>query len=344
MAVKGVKMKWIEQLETRSLLNATPAPIFNAMPGSTVVKSLKPSALNTGPRGARLKPMKGLTITTDGTVLKNVAIRGTIVIDAANVTIQNFRLNATGNNYGVQVINGGSVTLSNGEIFNAAGAAVIGNNWTALRLNVHTMASDAFDGGGNNTLEDCFIHNIGYAKGAHADGFQANNGDSIVIEGNNFNLPKSALPFRANSCIFLNGYVYNYLDGTVITGNWFDGGNYSIYALEQTNTTVTHNVFGRDYRYGILDGLVSDWSQNTDSKGATVLSIPTAAAFRASAEATDGAGPAFLPRGKYFHRNHEECVEYAPIQLAPARELLPHRVIRPAGQTPRESGRYRAAW
>jgi len=265
-------ISWIERLGDRALFSAIPPATLVAasIARPAVAKSLKPNALNTGPHGAVLKPMKGLTITTDGTVLKNVAIRGTIVIDAANVTIQNFRLNATGNNYGVQVINGGSVTLSNGEIFNAAGAAVIGNNWTALRLNVHTMASDAFDGGGNNTLEDCFIHNIGYAKGAHADGFQANNGDSIVIEGNNFNLTKYALPFRANSCIFLNGYVYNYLDGTVIQGNWFDGGNYSIYALEQTNTTVTHNVFGRDYRYGILDGSVSDWSQNTDIKGVPV--------------------------------------------------------------------------
>ena len=270
--VKVLMNNWIEQLETRSLLNATPSPVSHAIRESTVVKSLKPTALNTGPHGAFLKRMKGTTISTDNAVLQNVAIRGTIVIDAANVTIQNFRLNATGNNYGVQVIHGGSVALVNGEIINASGAAVIGNNWTALRLNVHAMASDAFDGGGNNTLQNCYIHNIGSAKGAHADGFQADNGDSIVIQGNNFNLPKNARPFGANSCIFLNGYVHNYLDGTVITGNWFDGGNYSIYALEQTNTTITHNIFGRDYRYGILDGSVADWSQNTDSKGAAVES------------------------------------------------------------------------
>jgi hypothetical protein len=263
----------IEQLEDRTLFAAMPAvsPVGAARVAmAATVVSAKPTAANTGPHGARLRPMRGTKITVDGTVLRNVAIRGTIVVAAADVTLENFRLNAGGNNYGVQVIDGGSVTLADGEIINARGAAVIGNNWTALRLNVHTMASDAFDGGGNDTLEDCFIHNIGYAKGAHADGFQANNGDSIVIEGNNFSLPKFALPFRANSCIFLNGYVYNYLDGTLITGNWFDGGNYSIYALEQTNTTVTGNVFGRDYRYGILDGSVANWSQNTNASGAAV--------------------------------------------------------------------------
>jgi hypothetical protein len=233
----------------------------------------EPGPTNTGPTVTALQPMGGMTITTAGTVLDGVSITGTVVIKAANVTIKNFRINANGNTYGVQVVSG-NVILEDGEITNAMGGAVFGNNWTALRLNVHQMGSDAFDGGGNNTLQDCWIHDIGMSPGAHADGIQLNNGDHIVIAGNNFDLPWwnqiGSQVYRVNSCIFMNGYVYNYLDGTVIDHNWLNGGNYSIYALGQTNTVVTNNIFGQDYQYGYVDGSVSVWANNVDSSGKSV--------------------------------------------------------------------------
>lgn len=243
----------------------TPPPVVTPPTGGSV----EPNATNTGPTNASiLVPSGSITVTVAGTVIQNVSVTGTIVIKAANVTIKNFKIDAAGGTYGVQVLSGGSVTLEDGEIINAMGGGVFGNNWTALRLNIHEMGSDATDGGGNNTLEDCWIHDIGMSPGAHADGIQLNNGDNIVIEGNNFDLPwwsqVGSQVYRANSCIFMNGYVYNYLDGTVISGNWLDGGNYSIYALGQTNTVVSNNIFGEDYQYGFIDGTVATWTGNTD--------------------------------------------------------------------------------
>ena len=227
----------------------------------------KPGPTNTGPTNAAiLKPMGGITITTPNTVLQDVSVTGTIFIKAANVTIKNFKIDADGGNYGIQVISG-NVIAQDGEITNAMGGAVFGNNWTAIRLNVHDLGSDAFDGGGNNTLQDSWIHHIGMSPGAHADGIQLNNGDHIVIRGNNFDLPwwdqVGNQVYRTNSCIFLNGYVYNYLDGTIIDGNWLNGGNYSVYALGQTNTSLTNNVFGPDYQYGTINGKVAIDSGNT---------------------------------------------------------------------------------
>ena len=249
----------------------TPPPPVIVPPPVTppTTGNVKPDATNTGPTNASiLTPSGSITVTVAGTVIQNVSVTGTIVIKAANVTIKNFKIDAAGGTYGVQVVSG-SVTLQDGEIINAMGGAVFGNNWTALRLNVHQMGSDAFDGGGNNTLQDCYIHDIGMSPGAHADGIQLNNGDHIVIEGNNFDTPwwnqVGSQVYRTNSCIFLNGYVYNYLDGTVIDGNWFNGGNYSIYALGQTNTVVSNNVFGEDYQYGDVTGNVATWTGNTDA-------------------------------------------------------------------------------
>lgn len=233
-----------------------------------------PDATNTGPTNKSvLKKMSGTTITTNGYVIQDAAITGTIVIKATGVVIKNFTLDADGSNYGVQVVSG-DVTIQDGEITNAMGAAVIGNNWVSQRLNVHDMGSDAFNGGGHNSLLSCYIHHIGSSAGAHADGIQLNNGDNIIIQGNNFDTPwwdqVGSTIYRCNSCCFLNGYVYNYLDGTVIDGNWMNGGNYSVYALGQTNTKITNNVFGTDYQYGRLNGSVSVWSGNTDTSGKNV--------------------------------------------------------------------------
>lgn len=231
----------------------------------------KPDATNTGPTNPGiLVASGGMTITAANQVIQDVAVSGTIVIKAPGVVIKNFKINASGSNYGVQVVSG-DVTLQDGEITNAMGAAVIGNNWVATRLHVHEMGSDAFNGGGHNTLEYCYIHNCGMSAGAHADGLQLNNGDTIIIRGNNIDMPYwsqiGSQVYRGNSCLFLNGYVYNYLDGTVIDGNWFNGGNYSIYALTQTNTQVTNNIFGSDWQYGLVNGKVAVWTNNTDTDG-----------------------------------------------------------------------------
>lgn len=251
-------------------------PVTPTPPNPPAPTPAKPDATNTGPSNAKILTRYSgpTTITTPNTIIQNAFIVGQITIKAAGVVLKNFTLDAQNDNYGIEVVSG-DVTAQDGEIINANGAAIQGNNWTALRLNVHEMGSDAFNGGGHNTLQSCYIHNLGMNAGAHADGIQCNNGDHIVIRGNNFDLPwwdqgDDGQVYRSNSCIFLNGYVYNYLDGTVVDGNWLNGGNYTIYALGQTNTTVSNNIFGSDYQYGRMNGKVATWKNNVDTAGATV--------------------------------------------------------------------------
>ena len=249
-----------------------------------------PNASNTGPTTSNLTPSGGMTITTAGTVISNLAINGTVYVEAPNVTIRNCSINAGGNQYGVQVIGGTSSTSSNSvkvencTITNASAAGIYGNDWSADACNIYDMGADATDGGWNNSLTNSFIHDLGLAAGAHADGFQTWNGQNVTIEGNNFdegwhvNSPTYGTE-KVNSCVFLEpsmGPVSN----VTVKNNWFNGGNYAVYCAGDANVSVISNVFapygqnaasspnGEQYGY-IYQGTISAtvWQGNTNTSG-----------------------------------------------------------------------------
>jgi hypothetical protein len=246
------------------LIAVIPLPIAVIAQLRTTAPSDRPGPSNTGPHGT-LQPSGGIVARQDGQIISNVDITGTISIKAANVTIRNFRLNANDAPYAIRIFRDASVTLEDGEITHAAEAAVYGNDWTARRLNVHHMGSDGLKGGGNNRLEDCWIHHLGMTKGAHADGVQLDNGSHFVFRHNNFDLPwwdeQDKQIFRTNSVFFINGWVGN-IDDVLIEDNWLNGGNYTIYALKQTGVHVRNNRMGRDFQFGLINGHVAELAGN----------------------------------------------------------------------------------
>ena len=224
----------------------------------------KPGPHNTGPSDpSLLVPSGTITADVDGMVIENVDVNGIIRIEADNVTIRNFRINAGGNSYGIHCTFGtytGTV-MEDGEIHNVDSSALIGRNFTARRLNIHHSGGDGIKAEGNVLVEGCWIHHLGMNPGAHADGNQTRNGSNIVFRGNNIDMPEGLTGFRTNAAFIIQdetGPVSNFL----IEGNWLNGGNYTIMlANEQyggpSNITILNNRFGRDYRYGTLtlDGL-----------------------------------------------------------------------------------------
>lgn len=247
---------------------AIPATSLGQSP--TTAPADRPGASNTGPHGP-LRPSDSILAIQPGQVITDVDITGTVQIKAANVTIRNFRINAGDAPYAIRIFRDASVVLEDGEITTAAEAGVYGNDWTARRLNIHHMGSDGLKGGGNNRLENCWIHHLGMTKGAHADGVQLDNGSHFVFIHNSFELPwwdEQQLPgqaakqiFRTNSVFFINGWVGD-IDDVIIEDNWLNGGNYTIYALKQSNTHVRNNRMGRDAQYGLLNGKVAEWTGN----------------------------------------------------------------------------------
>lgn len=264
------------QIAALPLVTPTPPPT----PVSPPAPAGQPSAALTGPtnRSVLTAHAGSITTTAAGQTIKNLAITGSVFVKHPGVTISNCTIDANNGTYGVEVITpsgtassttGPSVTITDTEITNAASGAIFGSNWTAQRVQIHEMGSDATDGAWNCKLLDSWIYNIGKSAGSHADGFQSVGGQNIVIMGNYFQLPwhstANGTKYQCNSCIFLEPST-NPIANVTIDGNWLDGGNYTIYAAGTSKVAVTNNKFGASYQYGLVyegQSTVAAWTGNT---------------------------------------------------------------------------------
>src|SRR6185436_12284801 len=168
----------------------------------------KPDATNTGPKaGVPLQKMGGKVITTPGLVLQNVEIDGGLVIRAPNVTVKNFQLDGKGTNYGIEcnTYDAPGLVIEDGEVVNCASVGVYGLGFVARRLNVHEQGGDAFKHHGQGAIEACWIHHLGMAPGAHADGDQSLTGMNITIRGNNIDVPQGIHGYEGNSALSFSG-------------------------------------------------------------------------------------------------------------------------------------------
>ncbi|MEZ6003178.1 MAG: LamG-like jellyroll fold domain-containing protein [Planctomycetota bacterium] len=225
----------------------------------------RPGPTNTGPNNpSNLSNVGGMTITQDGYVLENVRIFGTVVVQANNVTIRNFILDAGFAPYGIKSINGNTgLVIEDGEIYNVDSAGVYGSNFSAFRLNIHESGGDGIKTVSNALVEACWVHHLGMNPGAHADCNQTRQGGNLIFRGNYFDLPIDiGAPYKQNACWIVQtgeGPV----DNVLIEGNWIEGGNYSLFIVNKytagsnlpnygdpTNCRVINNRFGRAYRFG----------------------------------------------------------------------------------------------
>jgi hypothetical protein len=216
----------------------------------------KPGAHNTGPTNPDLLVARGSISTThDGQIIENVHVTGTIEVRHKNVIIRNFKLSAT-SSWGIRVYENGvaSVTIEDGDLSgSSAGALVYGVNYTARRLNVHHAGGDGFKAEGNVVIENCWIHDLGFSKGSHADGIQVQKGSNFIFRNNNIEVQINANNGGEdpNAAIFL-GPAFGPIDNVLIEGNWMNGGNYTIYSNGCSNVVIRNNLFGRNYRYGTI--------------------------------------------------------------------------------------------
>ena len=208
-----------------------------------------PDASTTGPSNpAILAPvLNSFSITQNGAVVENFRlIQGTITIAANNVTIRNFIIeNPTGLGAAIRIASSDytGTLVEDGEIFGGTATnGVSGSNYTARRLHIHHMASDAFRVTRNVLIEGCYVHDIGLAPESHGDGVQM-----FPTDGGNIAILNNHIDARgANSALFqVNG-------GWRVGGNYFNGGNYTIQAGGEVGTKFINNTFGRAAKYGII--------------------------------------------------------------------------------------------
>ena len=217
--------------------------------------------------GARVNSDGSVTIFKDGTVIDGYNLSNGVVVQASNTVIKRCEI-SNGNSFGVNIkentpYNG--TLIEDCEIQGSYVYGIFGHDFTALRLNIHDIGQDGINAsGGNGTVLDCYIHDLGTTPGAHADGIQISLGNGWVIRGNNIDLTKSA-----NSAVFA-ATDFGSIDNLIIDGNWMDGGNYTVYSVDKhvgygvpTNVVISNNFFGHNYVYGIaaLEGTVG-WTVN----------------------------------------------------------------------------------
>ena len=218
-------------------------------------KPKRPGAENTGPRNpAALVRSGALMITKDGAIHENIDVTGDIWIDADNVTIRNFRINAAGEYYGIKVLDGHrGILLEDGEVFGMMSAGILGLGYTARRLHVHDSSGDGLKAEGEATgptvIEYSFIEKLGTGDDAHADGNQTRGGSNITFRYNYIFLPAPGTPkypgapYKSNAAFMLELRISNF----VIEHNWLTGGSYTIYCgTDDGGVMVRNNIFGRE--------------------------------------------------------------------------------------------------
>jgi hypothetical protein len=136
-----------------------------------------PNDANTGvPFGTPLAVSGSIIVTTDGAVIENLDITGSITVLANNVTIRKVRL-TSGDYYPIRYFdnNNTGLLVEDSEIIGLSGdvtSAIAFQHYTARRLNIHGMA-DGLKADADVLIEDCWIHNLSNGPTEHNDGVQS---------------------------------------------------------------------------------------------------------------------------------------------------------------------------
>ncbi|PRY12959.1 right-handed parallel beta-helix repeat-containing protein [Kineococcus rhizosphaerae] len=220
----------------------------------------RPGAFTTGLRGGA-DPARVLTgdqtITTAGTVLDGVTIKGCLVVKASNVTVRNSKVvcHAPGRQLAVNVGDGVTGFVVEDSEIDATGTDVgIGwGNYTLRRVNVHGSA-DGARFGTNVTIEDSWIHDMSRADGLHSDAVQTTSGANVVIRHNTLDPSSGGDPL--NSAVMIGTETgQRALKNVLVEKNFLGGGSYTLNVRGDVNVSglvVRGNTFDDNSRYGAM--------------------------------------------------------------------------------------------
>lgn len=244
-----------EVADPASTSNPAPTPTPTPTPTPAV-----PDAANTGvPAGTALKVHDGdLVITTPGTVVDGLDIRGTVSVRADNVTIKNSVVRGKPLTYTTAMISNTKgntgLRIIDTEIFPSQPSpyamGIIGKNFTATRVDIHGVIDGIHLVGGNVTVEGSWLHdNLHYASDpnhggqpSHDDSVQIQAGSNIRFAGNNISgATNSGIQITQDAGIVSNlTFERNLLDGGGCTINIAEKGKGPI-----AGVVINDNTFGR---------------------------------------------------------------------------------------------------
>ncbi|WDR02921.1 right-handed parallel beta-helix repeat-containing protein [Devosia algicola] len=218
-----------------------------------------PDSTNTGvPDGVTLLPSGSIIVTKPGTVISGLDIKGTVYIDADNVTIENCKI--TSSSYSVVQIKTGSngVVVQDCEIngvgSNNDGSHGINGVGTFLRNDIYNVENGINVGAGSGTvIEGNYIHDLKATGSPHYDGIQIDGGQSDILIQNNTVINDHG----QTAAVMIDNY-FGSVSNVVVTNNLLVGGGYTIYSDGQfgggklSGIEITNNHIGGGY-YGDLN-------------------------------------------------------------------------------------------
>ena len=162
------------------------------VPAPVVVEALGwPDVGSTGLRDPGvLKSSGSVSVSTNGAVVENLDIKGSISIDADNVTVRNVRVTNNGAKNLIDIKPGRSgILIEDVELDGrrVATHGVVHGGYTARRVNMYGVG-DGFRAGSNTVIEDSWVHDLGhdgaYDSSPHLDAVQSVGGYDITIRNN----------------------------------------------------------------------------------------------------------------------------------------------------------------
>lgn len=240
-----------------------PAPAPAPAPTTAPAATGTPGKSNTGvPAGTQLKVHNGdLNITTAGTVIDGLDIRGLVKISAPNVTIKNTIIRGKALSGVAPLINNLSgqsgLKIIDTELFPSTASpyamGIYGYNFTATRVNIHGVIDSVHLTGGNVKIDRSWLHdNLHYTSDPNHGG-KPSHDDSIQIQkGSNISVTNNTISGSHSAAIMITqdtGKVSNF----TFTGNSANGGACTVNIAEKSygpvqGVKIADNTFGRDTR------------------------------------------------------------------------------------------------
>lgn len=221
-----------------------------------------PNKGNTGHKTTPRRTIQGREIHRDGTVIKNVRIRGQIAIRANDVRLHNVLIETNGS-YGV-LIYGKRAKITDSTIVGTPGDTLAGiaayDNGTvdARRVDVSSV-EDGVRLADDSVLQDSFIHGLRGHNSSHYDAVTADGWTGWRIAHNTIlnSHPQTAAVWTGDS-------RYGGSAG-VLARNYVAGGGFMIYAGTGTKMgiRVRYNLFStRFYPDGGSFGTAYEWERS----------------------------------------------------------------------------------
>jgi hypothetical protein len=241
-----------------------PAPTKAPTPVKAPAATGTPGSGNTGvPAGTKLTVHNGdLNVTTAGTVIDGLDIRGLVKISAPNVTIKNSIIRGKALSGVAPLINNLSgqsgLKIVDTELFPSVASpyamGIYGYNFTATRVNIHGVIDSIHLTGGNVAIDKSWLHdNLHYSSDPNHGG-KPSHDDSIQIQkGSNISVTNSNISGSHSAGIMITqdtGKVSNF----TFTGNYANGGACTVNIAEKTHgpvqgVKIADNTFGRDTKH-----------------------------------------------------------------------------------------------